>query len=117
MCSQIPLGDSTVWVQMAGLLAAIQLLSCVQLSVTPRTAACQAVLSITNSQSLVKPMSIESVMPSNHLILCHPFLLPPSIFPGIILFKGVGSSHQVAKVFALAKVSASASVLPVNVQD
>ena len=98
MCSQIPLADSTVWVQMAGLLAAIQLLSCVRLSLTPRTAARQAALSITKSQSLVKPMSTESVMPSNHLILCHPFLLPPSIFPGIILFKGVGLSNQVAKV-------------------
>ena len=49
-------------------------------SVTPWTAACQASLSITSSQSLLKLMSIESWMPSNHLILCHPLLLPPSIF-------------------------------------
>ena len=49
-------------------------------SATPRTAACQASLSITKSQSLPKLMSIESVMPSNHLILCHPLLLPPSVF-------------------------------------
>ena len=54
--------------------------------VTPRTAAHQASLSITSSQSLLKPKSIESVMPSNHLILCHPLLLPPSIFPSIRVF-------------------------------
>ena len=52
----------------------------------PWTAACQASLSITNSQSLLKLMSIESVMPSNHLILCHPLLLLPSIFPSIRVF-------------------------------
>jgi len=50
------------------------------------TAACQASLSITSSRSPPKPMSIESVMPSNHLILCHPLLLPPSIFPSIRVF-------------------------------
>ena len=55
-------------------------------SATPWTAACQASLSITNSQSLLKLMSIESVMPSNHLILCHPLLLLPSIFPSIRVF-------------------------------
>ena len=54
--------------------------------VTPWTAAHQASLSITNSQSLLKLMSIELVMPSNHLILCHPLLLLPSIFPGIRVF-------------------------------
>ena len=52
----------------------------------PWTASCQASLSITNSQSLPKLTSIESVMPSNHLILCHPLLLPPSIFPSIRVF-------------------------------
>ena len=52
----------------------------------PWTAACQAPLSITNSQSLLKLISIKLVMPSNHLILCHPFLLPPSIFPSIRVF-------------------------------
>ena len=66
--------------------SSVQSLSCVQLSVTPSTAACQASLSITNSQSLLKPMSIESVMPSNHLILCRPLLHPPSIFPSIKVF-------------------------------
>ena len=55
-------------------------------SAIPWTAARQASLSITNSQSLLKLMSIESVMPSNHVILCHPFLLPPSIFPSIRVF-------------------------------
>ena len=61
-------------------------LSCVWLFATPWTAAHQASLSITNSQSLLKLMSIESVMPSNHLILCHPFLLPPSIFASVRVF-------------------------------
>ena len=59
------------------------MLSYVQLFVTPWTAACQASLPIKNSQSLLKLMSIKSVMPSNHLILCHPFLLRPSILPNI----------------------------------
>ena len=58
----------------------------IQLFATPRTAAHQASLSITNSQSLLKLMSIESVMPSNHLILCHRLLLLPSIFPSIRVF-------------------------------
>ena len=63
-----------------------QLLSCVQLFATPSTAAHQASLSITHSQSLPKLMSIESVMPSNHLILCHPLLLLPSLLPSIRVF-------------------------------
>ena len=62
------------------------MLSHVQLFVNPWTAACQAFLSITNSQSLPKFMSIKSVMPSNHLILCRPLLLPSSIFPSICVF-------------------------------
>ena len=57
------------------------------------TTACQASLSITNSQSLLTPMSIESVTPSNHLILCHPFLLPPSIFPSIKVFSNESVLH------------------------
>ena len=64
----------------------IQSLSPVRLFVTSWTAACQASLSITNSQSLLKLMSTESVMPSNHLILCRPLLLLPSIFPSIRVF-------------------------------
>ena len=66
-------------------------LSCVQLFATPWT--CQASLSITNFQSLLKLMSIESVMPSNHLILCRPFLLLPSIFPSIRVFSNESVLH------------------------
>ena len=66
--------------------SSVQSLSCVQLFATPWTAAHQASLSITNSQSLLKLMSVESVMPSNHLILCQPLLLSPSIFPSISVF-------------------------------
>ena len=65
---------------------AVQLLSCVRLFVTPWTAARQASLSITNSWSLLKLMPIKLVMPSNHLILCHPLLFLPSIFPSIRVF-------------------------------
>ena len=68
------------------LLTSVQSLSHARLFVTPWTAACQASLSITNSWSLLKLMSIELVMPSNHLILCRPFLLLPSIFPSIRVF-------------------------------
>ena len=60
---------------------------------TPWTAACQASPSITNSRSLLKLMSIESVMPSNHLILCRPLLLPPSIFPSIRVFSNESALH------------------------
>ena len=67
-------------------LSSVQLLSHVPLFVTPWTAAHQASLSITNSWSLPKLMSTESVMPSNHLILCRPLLLLPSIFPNIRVF-------------------------------
>ena len=63
--------------------SSVQLLSCVQLFATPWTAACQAPLSTINSWSLLKLMSIQSVTPSNHLILCCPLLLPPSLFPSI----------------------------------
>ena len=73
--------------------SSVQLLSCVQLVATPWTAACQASLSITNSQSLLKLMSVELVMPSNHLIICHPLLLLPSIFPSIRVFSNE-SVHQ-----------------------
>ena len=66
--------------------SSVQTLSHVQLFATPRTAAHQASLSITKSQSPPKPTSIESVMPSNHLILCHPLLILPSIFPSIRVF-------------------------------
>ena len=69
-----------------GYFSAVQSLSHVSLFATPWTTARQASLSISNSQSLLKLMSIESVIPSNHLILCHPLLLLPSIFPSIRVF-------------------------------
>ena len=94
--------------------AFVQSPSHVRLFVTPWTAARQASLSITNSQNLLRLMSIESVMPSNHLILCHLLLLLPSIFPSISVF-------PVSQFFASGGhsigVSASASVLPMNIQD
>ena len=71
----------------------VQSLSCVQLFATPWTAARQASLSITNSWSLPSFMSIESVMPSNHLILCRPLLLPPSIFASIRVFSSESVLH------------------------
>ena len=74
--------------------SSVQLLSCVQLFVTLWTAAHQASLSIIKSWSLHKLMSIKSVMPSNHLILCHPLLLPPSIFPRIRVFSNESVLHK-----------------------
>ena len=71
----------------------VQLLGCVQLFVTPWTAARQASLSITNAWSLLKLMSIELVMPSKHLILCHPLLLPPSTFPSLRIFSSESVLH------------------------
>jgi len=91
-----------------------QSLGCVQIFATPWTAAREALLSFTISGSLLKFMYIESVILSNHLILCHPFLLLPSIFPSIRLF----SSEQVSQFFAAGSqsIGASASVLPMNTQ-
>ena len=74
-------------------ISSVQSLSRVRLFVTPRTAAHQASLSITNSRSPPKLMFIESVMPSNHLILCHPLLLLPSIFPSIRVFSNESALH------------------------
>ena len=71
----------------------VQSLSCVQLIVTPWTASRQASLSITNSWSLLELVSIESVMPSNHLILCHPLLLLSSIFPSFRVFSNESVLH------------------------
>ena len=73
--------------------SSVQSLSCVPLFVTPWTSARQASLSITNSQSLLKLISIELVMPSNHLILCRPLLLPHSIFPSIRVFSNESVLH------------------------
>ena len=80
------------------LLRSVQLLNHVWLFATPWTAARQASLSIANAWILLKLMSIDLAMPSNHLILCHPLLLLPLIFPGIRVFSRVSSLHQVAKV-------------------
>ena len=90
--------------------SSLQLLNCARLFATPWTAAPQASLSIT-SRSLLKLMSIESVMPSNHLILYHPLFLPPSIFPSIRVYSNESSGGQ--------RIGASAStlVLPMNIQD
>ena len=94
--------------------SSVQSFSHIQLFATPWTAALQASLSITNSQSLLKLMSIESMMSSNHLILCHPLLIPPSIFPSIRVF----SNESVICIrWPNIGVSASASVLPMNTQD
>ena len=83
-------------------------------SANPWTAAHQASLSITNTWSLLKLMSIELVMPSNHLILCHPLILLPSIIPSIRAF----SNESVLCIrWPKIGVSASASVLPMNIQD
>ena len=72
----------------------VQSLCCVWLFATPWTAARQASLSVTNSQSLLTLMSIESVVPSNHLILCPPLLLLPSIFPSIRVFSNESALHN-----------------------
>ena len=90
--------------------SSIQSLSCVQLFATPWTAACQASLSITNSWSLLKLMSIELVIPSNHLILCCPLILPCSIFPSIRVF----SSESVLCIRLPKYQSFSFSISPSN---
>ena len=84
-----------VWFLYVGIFqfSSVQSLSHVRLFATPWTAACQASLSITHSWSLLKLMSIESVMPSNYLILCHPLLLLPSVFPSIRVFSNESVLH------------------------
>ena len=94
--------------------SSVQSLSHVWLFATPWSAAGQVSLSITNSRSLLKFMSIESVMPSNHLILCGPLHLLPSVFPSIRVF----SNESVLCIRCQSvRVSASTSVLPMNIQD
>ena len=88
----------------------VQLLSNDQLFATPWTVACQASLSITSSWSLLKLMSIQSVMPSNHLILCRPLLLLPSIFPSIRIFSNESVLHKRSKYWSF-----SFSISPSNV--
>ena len=82
----------TVFVFSCSVISPVQSLSRVRLFATPWTAACQASLSITNSQALLKHMSIESVMPSKNLIICRPLLLP-SIFPSIRVFSNESALH------------------------
>ena len=94
--------------------SSVQSLSHVQLFATPWIAARQTSLSITNTQSPPKPMSIQLVMPSNHLMLCCPLLLLPSIFPSIRVFS---NDQFFASGGQSIGVSASASVLPMNTQD
>ena len=90
--------------------SSVQFLSRVRVFATPWTAVHQASLSITNSWSLLKLMSIESVMPSNHLILCHPLLLQPSIFPSIRVF----SNESVLCIRSSKYWSFSFSISPSN---
>ena len=92
------------------LLSSVQSLSRVLLFATPWTAALQASLSFTDSRSLLKLMSIESVMPSSHLILCHPLLLLPSIFPSIRVF----SSESVLPIRGPKYQSFSFNISPFN---
>ena len=92
--------------------AVVQLLRCVRLFATPWTTAHQASLSFTISWSFFKLMSIESVMPSNHFILCCPLLLLPSIFPSIRVFSNDPVFTSGGQSIG---VSASASVLPMNI--
>ena len=77
----------------SGFFSSVQSLSRVRLFATPWIAARRASLSITNSRSPPKPMSIKSIMPSNHFILCRPLLLPPSIFPSIRVFSNESVLH------------------------
>ena len=95
---------------MYGLFSSVQSIICVLLFANPWTAARQASLCITNSWSLLKLMSIKSVMPSNHLILCHPLLLLPSIFPSIRVF----SSESVLCIWWPKYCSFSFSISPFN---
>ena len=94
--------------------SSVQLLSLVRLFAIPWIAACQASLSITNSRSSLKLMSIKSVMPSSHLILCHPLLLLPSIPPSIRVFS---NESTLCMRWPNTGVSALASFLPKNTQD
>ena len=91
--------------------AIVQSINCVQLPATPRTAACQASLSFTITQNLLKLICTESVIPSNHLILCHPLLLLPSIFPSIRVFSNDSFLHIKWPKFW----SFSSSISPPNV--
>ena len=106
---------SEIWSERSTIqFSSVQSLSRVRLFVTPWTAARQASLSITNSRSSLKLMSTDSVMPSNHLILCRPLLLLPPIFPSIRVFS---KESLLCIKRPNIGVSASTSVLPMNIQD
>ena len=108
------LGSGESIIRVLTLFSSVQSLSCVPLFATPWTAARQASLSSTNSWSLLKLISTESVMPSNHLILCRPLLLPSSVFPSIRVFSSESVLHIKWPKYG---ASASPSVLPRNIQD
>ena len=117
-CGSLQWPWNEVWL---AFINSIQSLSCVWLFVTPWTAACQASLSITNSWSLLKLMSSKLVMPSNHLILCRPLLLLPSIFASIRVFSNELAlrirCQSTGASTSASGASTSASVLPMNIQD
>ena len=114
MAKQFRLNVTYISTLLTYTLNSVRLHSCVQLFVTLWTIECQASLSITNSQSLLKLMSIELVMSSNHLILCHPLLLLPSIFPSIRVF----SKEPVLRIRWPNYWSfTSSSVLPMNIRN
>ena len=98
-------------------MCSVQLLSHVLHFVTPCTAVCQAFLYYTFSRSLLKLMSIELMMPSNYLIICHPLLLLLSVFPSIFSQQSFPRNQYFTSGGQSIGVSASASVLPVNIQD
>ena len=103
-----------IYIPLYTCISSVQLLSRVHLFATPQTTARQASLSVANSRNLLKLMSITSVMPSNHLFLCRPLLVPPSIFPSIRVF----SNESILHISGVGVgVSASASGLPMNIQD
>ena len=113
ICSNVDRSTGYYLSEISPWVSLVQSLHCVQLFATPWTATCQAFLSVSNSQSLLKFMSIESVMTSNRLILCCPLLLPQSFaasgsFPMSQFSPSGGQSIG---------VSATASVFPVNIQD
>ena len=111
---KLPLGIFATWKASKFVVVIVVLfLSCVQLFVTPWTAACQAPLSSSVSWSFLRFMSIESVMLSNHLILCCPLLLLPSIFSRIRVFSNKSAFASGGQSIG---ASASASVLPMNIQ-
>ena len=112
--AQNQVSSNLILFQILYCIVVVQSFSHVWLSETPWTAACQASLFIMNSRSLLKFMSIELAMPSNHVILCCPLLFLPSVFPSIRVFSSV--SRLFASGGQSIRASASGSVLPMNIQ-